>query len=59
LSADAVWQLQAQIQLLRGQVRAARLLTKHGCCVSVEQVATADAVAAKDWLGKLLGRAER
>jgi hypothetical protein len=59
LSAEAVWQLQAQIQLLRGQVRAARLLTKHGCCVSVEQVATADAAAAKDWLGKLLGRAER
>jgi hypothetical protein len=56
---ETVQQLQAQLDGLRGQVRAARLLTKHGCCVSIEQVAAADGAAAKKWLSQLLGRAER
>lgn len=52
-------QLQAQLRALRGQVRAARLLTKHGCAVSIGQVAVADSAAAQEWLKMLLARAER
>lgn len=58
-SAAQLQALQTQVDLLRGQVRAARLLTKHGCCVTIGEVAGADAAAAKDWLQKLLSRAER
>lgn len=59
LSRGTVQQLQLQLAALRGQVRAARLLTKHGCCVSIEQVAAADSRGAKEWLSQLLSRAER
>jgi hypothetical protein len=59
LGLDTLQQLQARLDGLRGQVRAARLLTKHGLCVSIEQVAAADDAAVKGWLRQLLGRAER
>lgn len=59
LGREALQLLQAQLGALRGQTRAARLLTKHGCCVSIQEVAAADSAAAQDWLSKLLGRAER
>jgi hypothetical protein len=44
---------------LRGQVRAARLLTKHGCCVALGDLAAADSAAVKQMLIQLLARAER
>lgn len=59
LSRAELQQLQAQLSALRGQVRAARLLTKHGCSVSIGQVAVADSAAAQEWLKMLLARAER
>jgi hypothetical protein len=59
LRREAVQLLQAQLDALRGQTRAARLLTKQGCCVSIQQVAAADGRAVEEWLSKLLGRAER
>ena len=54
-----VQQLQVQLEAMRGQVRAARLLTKHGCCVSIGQVSAANSTDARGWMMQLLGRAQR
>lgn len=51
--------LQQQLAQLRGRVRAARLLTKHGCCVALGDLAAADSAAVDGMLQRLLGRAQR
>lgn len=51
--------LQQQLQMLRGCVRAARLLTKQGMPVSVGELAAADAAAVRDMVKRILSRAQR
>jgi hypothetical protein len=59
LSEAAVHVLAADLAALRGRVRAARLLTKQGCCVGLGDLAAADGAAVNDMLQRLLGRAQR
>jgi hypothetical protein len=59
LSEAAVHVLAADLASLRGRVRAARLLTKQGCCVGLGELAAADGAAVNDMLQRLLGRAQR
>jgi hypothetical protein len=59
LSPAQLAQLQQQLVALRGGVRAARLLTKHGCAVSIDELLAADAAVVNGWLTKVLSRAER
>jgi hypothetical protein len=59
LSEAAVHVLAADLASLRGRVRAARLLTKQGCCVGLGDLAAADGAAVNDMLQRLLGRAQR